>query len=220
MAPFAVCMRSTDWSMAIERRNILVISVYIILAALDFVPVPVPARMIFPLAWLTLCAMSQKQWVLMAALFFSFLGDVMGWCNELIPQIGFFALAQILYIILFCFVAPPKRTWPKSVRIALLALVASVYGAAMMLIFPHVEDTAIASGIAVYAVLLLGMCYAALRYRNACLIIGATLFVISDFTLSFHWFVQPLSHAVLCIMLPYYAGQLFLFLGASHKVFV
>ena len=196
------------------RRNILVISVYVILAALDFLPMPVPARMIFPLAWLTLCAMYQRQWVLMAALFFSFLGDVMGWRNDLIPQIGFFALAQILYIILFCFVAPPKPTWPKTVRIALLALVASVYGAAMMCIFPHVEDSVIASGIAVYAVLLLGMCYVALRHKNACLIVGATLFVISDFTLGFHWFAQPLSHAVLRIMLPYYAAQLFLFLGA------
>ena len=62
------------------------IFVYIILAVLNFVPVPLPARMILPLAWLTLCAMYKKQWVLMAALFLSFLGDVMGWRHELIPQ--------------------------------------------------------------------------------------------------------------------------------------
>ena len=55
-----------------------IIPVYIILAVLNFVPVPLPVRMIFPLAWLTLCAMYKKQWVLTAALFFSFLGDVMG----------------------------------------------------------------------------------------------------------------------------------------------
>lgn len=152
----------------------------------------------------------------MAALFFSFLGDVMGWRHELIPQIGFFAIAQILYIILFCFVAPPKPTWPRSIRIIQLALVVFVYGVAMMLIFPHVEDTVIASGIAVYAVLLLAMCFAALRHRNICLMMGATLFVISDFTLGFHWFVHPLSHSVLRIMIPYYAGQLLLFLGASR----
>ena len=197
------------------RKNLLVISVFIILAVLDFVPVPLSARMIFPLAWLTLCAMYQKQWVLMAALFFSFLGDVMGWRNELIPQIGFFALAQILYIIIFCLLSPPKTTWAKSFRIVLLALVMSVYGIAMTWIFPRVEDGIIASGIAVYAVLLLGMCYAALRHKNACLIIGAILFVISDFTLGIHLFVQRIPHSVLCIMIPYYTGQLLLFIGSS-----
>ncbi|MBO4549740.1 MAG: hypothetical protein J5733_03330, partial [Bacteroidaceae bacterium] len=81
------------------KSNIFVIIVFIILAVLDFAPIPVSARMIFPLLWLTLCALCQKQWALGAALFFSFLGDVMGWKNELIPQIGFFAIAQILYII-------------------------------------------------------------------------------------------------------------------------
>ena len=197
------------------RKNILVISVFIILAVLDFVPVPLSARMIFPLAWLTLCALCQKQWALMAALFFSFLGDVMGWRNELIPQIGFFALAQILYIILFSLLAPPKTTWPKSFRIILLAFVVSVYGIAMTWIFPRVEDSLIALGIAIYAVLLLGMCYAALRHKNACLIIGAILFVISDFTLGIHLFVQRIPHSVLCIMIPYYAGQLFLYIGSS-----
>jgi len=151
----------------------------------------------------------------MAALFFSFLGDVMGWQNELIPQIGFFALAQILYIIIFSLLAPPKTTWPKSFRIILLAFVVSVYGIAMTWIFPRVEDSLIALGIAIYAVLLLGMCYAALRHKNVCLIIGAILFVISDFTLGIHLFVQRIPHSVLCIMIPYYAGQLFLYIGSS-----
>lgn len=194
-----------------------IIPVYIILAVLNFVPVPLPVRMIFPLAWLTLCAMYKKQWVLTAALFFSFLGDVMGWRHELIPQIGFFALAQTLYIILFCFVAPPRPSWHKTVQLILLALVISVYGAAMTWIFPHVENPVIASGIAIYAVLLLGMCYAALRHKNIWLIMGAILFVISDFTLGFHLFVHPLHHSVLRIMIPYYAGQLFLF-GGGQKL--
>lgn len=192
------------------------IFVYIILAVLNFMPVPIPARMTFPLAWLTLCAMYKKQWVLMAALFFSFLGDVMGWRHELIPQIAFFALAQVLYIILFCFVAPPRPSWSKPVQFILLALVISVYGAAMTWIFPHVENPVIASGVAVYAVLLLGMCYAALRHKNFWLITGAILFVISDFTLGFHLFVHPLPHSVLRIMNPYYAAQLFLFGGGQQ----
>ena len=75
--------------------------VFILLAALDFTAIDVPAKMTFPLLWLSLAALWQRHWALAAALFSSFLGDVMGWKNELIPQIGFFALAQILYIIIY-----------------------------------------------------------------------------------------------------------------------
>lgn len=199
------------------QQNILVICVFVILAVLDFVPMPFPARMIFPLLWLTLCASYWKRWSLAAALFFSFLGDVMGWLNQLIPQIGFFALAQILYIIILCVQMPPRRTWPKPTGAILLALVVSVYGAAMLWIFPRVEDSTIACGIAVYAVLLLGMCYSALRHRNACLIIGATLFVVSDFILGTHLFVQRIPNAHLCIMTPYYIGQLLLYVGIQKQ---
>ncbi|MBO7067502.1 MAG: lysoplasmalogenase [Bacteroidaceae bacterium] len=202
----------------ITNRNIPVISVYLVLAVLDYVPIPFPARMIFPLGWLTLCALYQKQWVLTAALFFSFLGDVMGWQNELIPQIGFFALAQIMYIVILNFLMPPKTKCSKSYNIVLLAFVAAVYGLALNWIFPQVEDSIIVCGIAVYAVLLLGMCYSALRHKNACLITGAILFVASDFILGIHLFVQRIHYSTLCIMIPYYLGQLLLFIGITERV--
>lgn len=199
-------------------RYSLAISVFLILAVLDFVPIQIPARMIFPLLWLSLCAFYLKQWVLTAALFFSFLGDVMGWKNELIPQIAFFALAQILYIIIFSRLMPPKNTWSLPLKIVLLALVSLVYGAAMYWIFPRVEDSFIACGIAIYALLLLGMCYAALQHKNVFLISGAILFVISDFILGINLFVQHIPHAGLSIMIPYFLGQLLLFTG-SQKLY-
>ena len=199
-------------------KNIVVISVFLILAVLDFLPIPFPARMIFPLAWLTLCALLQRQWALSMALLFSFCGDVMGWKNELIPQIGFFALAQIAYIVIFCLLYPPKKTWPQSVRILLLCFVVIFYGMAMVWIFPKVGERTIAYGIAVYAVLLLGMCYSALRHRNVFLIIGALLFVISDFILGIHLFVEKIPHSVLSIMVPYYLGQLLLYIGYQLTV--
>lgn len=199
-------------------KEIAVICVFLILAVLDFLPILFPARMIFPLAWLTLCALLQRQWALSMALFFSFCGDVMGWKNELIPQIGFFALAQITYIIIFCLLYPPKKTWPQSVRILLLCLMVIFYGMAMAWIFPKVEDRIIAYGIAFYAVLLLGMCYSALRHRNVCLIIGALLFIISDFILGVHLFVEKIPHSVQSIMLPYYLGQLLLCIGYQVEI--
>ena len=196
-----------------NRQILLFVLVYIILAVLDFVPIHFPAQMIFPLLWLTMCSLYLKQWALSAALFFSFLGDVMGWQNELIPQIGFFALAQISYIIIFSFLKPPKSTWPLMIKCIFLFILAMVYASAMNWIFPKVGDSIIAVGIAIYAVLLLGMCYSALRHKNVWLMTGAILFVISDFILGTHLFVQRFPYAHLLIMIPYYIGQGLLFIG-------
>lgn len=208
-------------SLKMLRKSLipLVILVFVVLAALDFVPLHFPARMIFPLLWLSVCALFQRCWALATALFFSFLGDVMGWKNELIPQIGFFAIAQITYIIMFSLLFPPKPTWPKPVRITLFGLVAVVYGLAMCWIFPRVEESLIAYGIAVYAVLLLGMCYSAMQHKNVCLILGSILFVVSDFIIGINLFVERIQHAHQCIMIPYYAGQLLLFLG-TRKLYL
>ena len=143
----------------------------------------------------------------------------MGWKNELIPQIGFFAIAQITYIIMFSLLFPPKPTWPKPVRITLFGLVAVVYGLAMCWIFPRVEESLIAYGIAVYAILLLGMCYSAMQHKNVCLILGSILFVVSDFIIGINLFVERIQHAHQCIMIPYYVGQLLLFLG-TRKLYL
>lgn len=199
------------------RQHALAIMVYIILSVLDFLPIHYPSLMILPLAWLTMCALYKKQWVLSVALFFSFMGDVMGWQNELIPQIAFFAVAQITYIILFSVLMPPRGTWHKFVRGVFLVFVITTYGIAMYWIFPKVKDRIITYGIAFYAVLLLGMCYSALRHRNACLMLGATLFVISDFILGTHLFVQRFPYAHLLIMIPYYMGQGLIFIGVLNK---
>ena len=108
---------------------------------------------------------------------------------------------------------PPKPSWQKPVRAILLSAVLLVYGVAMYWIFPRVGDCFVSCGIAVYAVLLLGMCYAACRHRNAFLMLGAVLFVISDFILGVHLFVERIPNAHLSIMIPYYLGQLLLYVG-------
>lgn len=187
--------------------------VFILLAALDFAPIDVPAKMTFPLLWLSLTALWQREKTLAAALFCSFLGDVMGWKNELILQIAFFALAQALYIIIYIRQYPPSPTWSRPVTAGIATLLVGVYVVAMTWIFPRVADAFISYGIAVYAVLLLGMCFSACRHKSVLLIVGAVLFVISDFILGIHLFVERVPHAHQSIMVPYYLGQLLLFLG-------
>ncbi len=108
-----------------------------------------------------------------------------------------------------------RRPRSKPVNFTILALLAMVYVVAMLWIFPQVEDDIIRYGIAIYALLLLGMCYAACRHKSLCLILGATLFVISDFIIGINTFVERIPHAHICIMIPYYAGQMLLFAGTQ-----
>ena len=201
--------------MPVAWKYFLPVFVFIILAALDFAPMRIPAWMTFPLLWLTLCASAQRQWALAACLFFSFMGDAMGWQHKLIPQIGFFALTQILYIIIYSRLLPPRTCPERGFDRGLLSLLAVVFLGAMLWIFPQVEDRFVAYGIAVYATLLLGMCFAATRHRETCLCLGAVLFVASDFILAIDLFVCSVPSAHLCIMIPYFAGQLLLFLGTQ-----
>lgn len=141
------------------------------------------------------------------------MGDVMGWQHQLIPQIGFFALAQIIYIIILRRQVPPRDTWTRPIRLIQIAALALVYASAMLWIFPKADDRVVAIGIAVYGILLLGMCHAALSHKNLSVVLGATLFVASDFILGVHLFVSRVPHSVLCIMIPYYLGQLMLYSG-------
>jgi len=201
--------------MGCSKRDLLVITVFVMLAALDFMPLPYPSRMILPLLWLTLCALYRRQGVLAVALGCSFLGDVMGWQHALLPQIGFFALAQITYILLFMWLRPSRASTSESFKIVALMGVALLYGAAMWWMIPKVTEPVIACGIAVYGLLLLGMWYSTWLQRKTWLILGGLLFVASDVILGTHLFVEKIPHSTLCIMIPYYLGQLMLFCGAQ-----
>jgi uncharacterized membrane protein YhhN len=46
--------------------------------------------------------------------------------------------------------------------------------------------------------------------------LGATLFVVSDFILGIHLFVGRIPLSTFCIMIPYYMGQLLLFIGIQN----
>ena len=198
----------------LTRPASLISILYLLLALLFFSPLPVPYKLAFPLAFLTLCALRFSTWPMVLAMGFSALGDYMGVCHNFWGQMGFFALAHIAYIVFFCRTSPEDRTsngmkW-KSGIVILYGLVVG------MLIVSHVQGF-LQAGVSVYVLLILTMCILAWRQKNPYYALGAWLFVFSDTILAWNKFVSRIEWSGYLIMIPYYLGQLILFVQSIRN---
>ena len=192
----------------------LISIVYLLLALLHFSPIAVAYKMVFPLAFLTLCAISYSTWPMVLAMGFSALGDYMGVCHNFWGQMGAFALAHVAYLLFFCRTNPADRTsygmkWKSGIVI--------LYGVVIgMLILPHVHGF-LQAGVSVYILLILSMCLLAWRQKNPYYALGAWLFVLSDTVLAWNNFVSHIEGASYLIMIPYYLGQWMLFILSAKS---
>jgi hypothetical protein len=187
----------------------LISIVYLLLALLHFSPIAVAYKMVFPLAFLTLCAISYSTWPMVLAMGFSALGDYMGVCHNFWGQMGAFALAHVAYLLFFCRTNPADRTsygmkWKSGIVI--------LYGVVIgMLILPHVHGF-LQAGVSVYILLILSMCLLAWRQKNPYYALGAWLFVLADTVLAWNKFVSHIEGVCYLIMIPYYLRQWMLFI--------
>ena len=86
---------------------------------------------------------------------------------------------------------------------------------AFALVIPKVPEPGLQIGCGVYAVLITAMFGLSLMQRSPLFAIGAALFLISDMILSWNKFVGPVTAEKWLIMVPYYLGQLLIWLGAA-----
>lgn len=192
----------------------LISIVYLLLALLYFSPIAVAYKMVFPLAFLTLCAISYSTWPMVLAMGFSALGDFMGVCHNFWGQMGAFALAHVAYLLFFSRTNPADRTsygmkWKSGIVI--------LYGVVIgVLILPHVHGFLQAS-VSVYILLILSMCLLAWRQKNPYYALGAWFFVLSDTVLAWNKFVSHIEGAGYLIMIPYYLGQWMLFILSAKS---
>ena len=197
----------------LTRPASLISIVFVLLALLYFSPVAVAYKLAFPLAFLTLCALRFSTWPMVLAMGFSALGDYMGVCHNFWGQMGSFALAHVAYILFFCRTRPEERTsegmkWKSAIVI--------LYGVVVgLLIVPHVHGF-LQAGVSVYVLLILTMCILAWRQKNPYYALGAWLFVFSDTVLAWNKFVSRIEWAGYLIMIPYYLGQLILFVQSMR----
>lgn len=204
-----------------NNRKIIYISlIFIVLAAMYLMPsaaleqmLPekvVRFRIAYPVAALALMgAYLGMGWKFVLAFLFSCTGDAMGAYGSFFGQMGYFAAAHIILIWAFA-----EELWKVRKTLVGLAVTAALVFA-FALVIPKVPEPWLQIGCGVYAVLITAMFGLSLMQRSPLFAIGAALFLISDMILSWNKFVGPVTAEKWLIMVPYYLGQLLIWLGAA-----
>lgn len=203
-----------------DRKIIYISLIFIVLAAIYLMPsaafeqmLPekvVRFRIAYPVAALALMgAYLGMGWKFVLAFLFSCTGDAMGAYGSFFGQMGYFAAAHIILIWAFA-----EELWKVRKTLVGLAVTAALVFA-FALVIPKVPEPWLQIGCGVYAVLITAMFGLSLMQRPPLFAIGAALFLISDMILSWNKFVGPVTAEKWLIMVPYYLGQLLIWLGAA-----
>lgn len=203
-----------------DRKIIYISLIFIVLAAIYLMPsaaleqmLPekvVRFRIAYPVAALALMgAYLGMGWKFVLAFLFSCTGDAMGAYGSFFGQMGYFAAAHIILIWAFA-----EELWKVRKTLVGLAVTAALVFA-FALVIPKVPEPWLQIGCGVYAVLITAMFGLSLMQRSPLFAIGAALFLISDMILSWNKFIGPVAAEKWLIMVPYYLGQLLIWLGAT-----
>lgn len=206
--------------MGSQRKIIYISLIFIVLTAIYLMPAAaleqmlpekvVRFRIAYPVAALALMgAYLGMGWKFVLAFLFSCTGDAMGAYGSFFGQMGYFAAAHIILIWAFA-----EELWKVRKTLVGLAVTAALVFA-FALVIPKVPEPGLQIGCGVYAVLITAMFGLSLMQRSPLFAIGAALFLISDMILSWNKFVGPVTAEKWLIMVPYYLGQLLIWLGAA-----
>ena len=182
-------------------------------------PFKVQYQIPFPVGILFLASLWLTPWEISLALLLSAAGDLAGSCGNLMAQIGSFAAAHIFYIVFFMRRFIRKGTKITAKMKGFIMMLGICIASLLVLIFtrvvPESPSGIIRVGTGIYAVIICFMLMTALLQRSLFYALGALLFVISDFTLAWTMFVEPVPYAELILLSTYYAAQWLLFIRAT-----
>lgn len=193
-------------------------------------------KVAWPLLTLTLASSFLVCWPMAFAMLFSFAGDFFGAYGSFIGQMTCFAIAHAFFIYFFS-VRFKSVSSLSSVRVKIAsredadkfnnlrlkrivtfcisAIVSMIFIAIFIsFILPSIDKGPLRIGCGVYAGLISIMLGTALLQRDLMFGIGAFLFIISDLILAWNKFVSPVEYSSVCILVPYYAGQLLIWIRA------
>jgi uncharacterized membrane protein YhhN len=195
---------------------------YLILAALYTIPLTQNNALYLPVGFLCLISLWLTPWEISLALLFSALGDFAGSCNCLLPQIGAFTVAQVLYTIFFIrryhrkVETDRKLTEKAKGYLAMTSFcVISLLTLILVKVVPAAPAGIIQTGVGTYGFVICIMMFAALLQRSMLYAFGALLFVISDFLLAWNLFIESVPYASALILGTYFAAQWLLFVRAT-----
>ena len=201
-----------------KTRTLTATAIFFVFAVLFYLPIPIPHKLVFPVATLFLASIGLTAWQICAALFFSALGDWFGTCGNFIAQMGSFAVGHVFYIWFFVKRYLSKvehdRKLTNKAKGYLALLVVLIVGL-LTIVFTQIVPQAPAGperiGVAIYAVIISTMLFTGLLQRSSLYALGAVLFVFSDFVLAWHRFVEPVPYRHYLVLVSYYMAQWLLF---------
>jgi uncharacterized membrane protein YhhN len=165
-----------------------------------------------------------KKWML-AALFFSWAGDILLMFQASDPLffllgLSSFLLAHIFYIIFFGSIMRRERTNPK---VWFLLIVLVYYTPLISFLSPHLHDMKLpviiyGAVISLMLSLALDMLFISNKPAGRWMMTGALLFVLSDSVLAINQFYRSFPLAAVIIMLTYGLAQLFIIEGAIKYI--
>lgn len=166
---------------------------------------------------------SPQKWVLMGALFFSWIGDVVLLFEAQIPVLflvglGAFFIAHLLYVLVFIWYS--KRLDFSSIQriFFFVFLVIYTFGLVQFL-WGYLGEFRVP--VVAYALILLTMgITSAARPKSASylwVVAGAALFIASDSLLAINKFVMPIWKPGVLIMSTYGMAQLLITIGLTRK---
>jgi uncharacterized membrane protein YhhN len=163
--------------------------------------------------------------IILAALFFSWAGDILLMFQQndklfFLLGLSAFLIAHIFYIIFFHGVRVRENVRGNA---WLLMIIVVYYAALIMLLSPYLGEMKLpvrVYGIVISFMLLLAMHMFFIKNKIAgrCMMTGALLFVISDSVLAINKFYQSFELAGVLIMLTYGLAQLFIVEGAIKYI--
>ncbi len=165
-----------------------------------------------------------KKWIL-AALFFSWIGDVLLMFDSrnsifFLSGLSAFLIAHVFYIIFFHGIRLRENI--KSYWL-LLMIVVIYYAVLITILSPHLGKMKLPVriyGIVISFMFMLAMHMLFIKNKSAgrWMLTGALFFVISDSTLAFDKFYHPFEIAGIIIMMTYGLAQLFITEGAIQYI--
>lgn len=205
-----------------KTKTLTATAIFFVFAVLFYLPIPIPHKLVFPVATLFLFSIGMTAWQICAALFFSALGDWFGTCGNFMAQMGSFALGHIFYIWFFIkrYLAKVEHdrkltNKAKGYLAVLIVLVTGLLTVVFTQVVPEAPAGAEKIGASFYAVIISTMLFTALIQRSSLYALGAVLFVFSDFILAWHRFVEPVPYRQYLVLVSYYLAQWLLFVRST-----
>lgn len=201
--------------MSYPIRPISAFLLYLFLAVMYFIPIAIPFKLAFPVAFLSLTAFMFCNKMIALAFLFSALGDVAGSERNFICQMSMFALAHICFIIFFAKRIRKELPIEKLILFRSLTVTVLLSLASIFCILVHVPLDFLLFATSLYMLLILAMFFLAAQQHNKFFLYGAALFVCSDFILGVNKFTVSLPGYL--IMITYYSAQGLIYLGAVRS---